>query len=178
MLGGAGVAFEAVAPEVDEAAIKATLPPTGIAAALAAAKALAVCSLRPGAWVIGSDSMVSVADRSFDKPASREQAADHLRFFSGKTMRLTSAVALARDGVVEWQHAKTAKLQFRALADGFIEDYLAAEWPDVSYCVGVFRMEGRGVQLFERIDGDHFTILGMPLLPLLDALRERGLVPA
>ena len=114
----------------------------------------------------------------FDKPASREQAAEHLRRFSGRRMRLTSAVALARDGRVEWRHAEDAYLYIRPLSEKFIEHYLAAEWPEVGHCVGVFRLEGRGVQLFDRIDGDYFTILGMPLIPLLGALRERGLIAA
>ena len=92
-------------------------------------------------------------------------------------MDLTSAVALARDGRVDWSHADTARLRVRDLSDAFIASYLAAEWPEVAYCVGVFRLEGRGVQLFEAIDGNHFTILGMPLLPLLGALRTRGLAP-
>jgi hypothetical protein len=87
-------------------------------------------------------------------------------------------VALAHRGSVEWQHVDTASLQVRELSDAFIADYLDAEWPEVGYTVGVFRMEARGVQLFERIDGDHFTILGMPLIPLLGALRERGLLLA
>ena len=93
-------------------------------------------------------------------------------------MILTSAVALVHGGVEDWRHVGSATLQVRALSDQFIEQYLDAEWPAVGYCVGVFRLEGRGVQLFESIDGDHFTILGMPLLPLLGALRERGLMPA
>jgi septum formation protein len=84
---------------------------------------------------------------------------------------------LARGNRVEWSHVETAKLQVRELSDSFIESYLAAEWPEVGYCVGVFRMEGRGVQLFDRIDGDYFTILGMPLIPLLAALRDRGVIP-
>jgi septum formation protein len=92
-------------------------------------------------------------------------------------MILTSAVALARNGAEDWRHVGSATLRVRSLSDEFIEDYLEAEWPEVGYCVGVFRLEGRGVQLFEEIDGDHFTILGMPLLPLLGALRERDLIP-
>ena len=91
-------------------------------------------------------------------------------------MALTSAVALARSGKVEWSHADTATLHVRRLSDGFIESYLDAEWPEVGHCVGVFRLEGRGVQMFSSIDGNYFTILGMPLLPLLGALRERGLI--
>jgi len=93
-------------------------------------------------------------------------------------MRLTSAVVLANGGRIEWTHVETALLQVRVLSETFIGDYLDAEWPEVGYTVGVFRLEARGVQLFSSIAGDHFTILGMPLLPLLGALRERGLIPA
>ena len=114
----------------------------------------------------------------FDKPRDCAEAADHLRFFSGKPMRLTSAVALARQGEAEWHHADSATLHVRELSDAFIASYLEAEWPAVSYTVGVFRLEARGVQLFDAIEGDHFCILGMPLLPLLGALRERGLIPS
>jgi septum formation protein len=126
--------------------------------------------------VIGSDSLISVEGRRFDKPTGRETAAEHLRFFSGKPMVLTSAVVLVLDGEIVWRHASEARLQVRPLSEAFIESYLEDDWPEVSYCVGVFRLEGPGVQLFERIDGDHFTILGMPLLPLLGALRMRGML--
>jgi septum formation protein len=174
MLDAAGVGHEAVRPSVDEAALKARLSSADeIAGELAVAKARSVA----GEWVIGSDSVVSVDGRLFDKPEDRAEAARHLRFFSGKAMILTSAVALARNGAEDWRHVGSATLQVRSLSDEFIEDYLDAEWPEVGYCVGVFRLEGRGVQLFEEIDGDHFTILGMPLLPLLGALRERDLIP-
>ena len=178
MLDAAGVEYLPVKPTVDEAQIKAKLSDAGeIASMLAAAKGL---SVEVGAedWVIGSDSVVTVDGRKFDKPHDREEAAAHLRFFSGQTMLLTSSVALARGGSVDWAHVETARLQVRPLCGAFIDSYLDAEWPEVGYCVGVFRLEGRGVQLFDRIDGDHFTILGMPLLPLLGALRARGLLPA
>jgi septum formation protein len=126
--------------------------------------------------VIGSDSVVTAGGRLFSKPTDRTDAAGHLRFFSGREMLLTSAVALARGGTLDWSHVEAARLQVRPLSDSFIEEYLDAEWPDVGYTVGVFRLEGRGVQLFDRIHGDHFTILGMPLIPLLGALRDRGLL--
>ncbi|MEO8176115.1 MAG: Maf family nucleotide pyrophosphatase [Sphingomicrobium sp.] len=177
MLDAAGVAHEVVAAGIDEAALKARLDdPAEVAVALARAKAVAVSAERPQDWVIGSDSVVSVAGRLFDKPADRVQAAEHLRLFSGRTMHLTSAVALARGGAAEWGACQSASLHVRELSDRFIEDYLEREWPAVSYCVGVFRIEGPGVQLFTSIEGDHFTILGMPLLPLLKALRERGVI--
>jgi septum formation protein len=176
MLDAASVSYEAVKPQVDENMVKARLTDaTDIAAELAAAKA---CSIAGGDWVIGSDSVVSVGGRLFDKPRDRGEAAEHLRFFSGKEMLLTSAVALARGGELDWSRVETARLEVRPLSEAFIADYLDAEWPEVGYTVGVFRLEARGVQLFERIDGDHFTILGMPLIPLLGALRERGLLLA
>jgi septum formation protein len=176
MLDAAGVAYEAVKPDVDEAAAKSRLNSAlEIACELAAAKAQSIAGAD---WTIGSDSVVSVGGRLFDKPADRDEAAEHLRFFSGKSMQLTSAVALARRGEIDWRHAQTATLQVRDLSGEFIADYLDAEWPGVGYTVGVFRLEGRGVQLFDSIEGDHFTILGMPLLPLLGALRERGLLLA
>ena len=179
MLDAAGVDYEAVSPDLDEGSVKARLTdPQAVAAELAKAKALAVSAARPGVWVIGSDSVVSVGGRLFDKPRNCEEATEHLRFFSGKVMELTSAVALARGSAVDFLQVGQARLHVRELSPHFIECYLGAEWPEVGYCVGVFRLEGRGVTLFEAIDGDHFTILGMPLLPLLGALRERGLMLA
>jgi septum formation protein len=176
MLDAAGIDYCTAKPDVDEDALKARLSNAAeIASELAAAKAL---SIGDDDWVIGSDSVVGAGDRLFDKPRSRDDAAEHLRFFSGKEMQLTSAVALARGGTLDWRHVERARLQVRKLSDAFIADYLDAEWPEVGYTVGVFRLEGRGVQLFDRIDGDHFTILGMPLIPLLGALRERGLLTA
>ena len=175
MLDAAGVDYEAVKPAVDEDELKLGLSDArDIAERLAAAKAISI----PGEWVIGSDSVVSADGRLFSKPRDREEAAEHLRFFSGKPMLLTSAVAIAHGGTLDWIHVETATLQVRPLSEAFIADYLDAEWPEVGYTVGVFRLEARGVQLFERIDGDHFTILGMPLIPLLGALRERGLIIA
>ena len=179
MLQSAGVEYRAVAPNVDESALKpGTSDPVAIASELAQRKALNVGADHPHDWVIGSDSVVSVDGRRFDKPASLENAADHLRYFSGKALALTSAVALVRDGRVDWSHCETATLHVRLLSEAFIQTYLDAEWPDVGFCVGVFRLEGRGVQLFSAIDGNYFTILGMPLIPLLEALREREVVPA
>jgi septum formation protein len=180
MLTAAGVAFAARPAQLDERALEARLagaPPETIALALAQAKALAVSREQPGELVLGSDSLVEVACRRFDKPASREEAARHLRAFSGKVMHLHSAAALARGGEVVWKHGAMASLHVIELSDGFIESYLDAEWPAVAGCVGVFRIEARGVQLFQAIEGDHFTVLGMPLLPVLGALRDRGELP-
>ena len=179
MLTDAGVEFDAVPSNVDEERVKAqSKDAEKIALQLAEAKAAAVSAGRSEDWVVGSDSVVVVDGRIFGKPRYRDEAAQHLRFFSGKEMLLSSAVALAREGRLDWCHCETASLRVRNLSDEFIADYLDAEWPAVGYTVGVFRLEARGVQLFERIDGDHFTILGMPLIPLLNALRERGLLLA
>jgi septum formation protein len=177
MLTAAGVPFEARAGNVDEAELKRELigvPACEIAAILAEAKALAVSAAMYGRLVLGGDSLVEVGGRLFDKPASRENAAEHLRFFSGQTMNLHSAAVLMRDGVTQWRHCEVARLRVRKLEEDFIKQYLDAEWPEVSGCVGVFRIEARGVQLFESIDGSHFTVLGMPLLALLAALRDMG----
>ncbi len=177
MLEDASVDHVAIRPDVNEAALKAgQTDASWIALALAKAKAIDVSGGRANEWVIGSDSVVSVGQGLFDKPRNRGEAAEHLRFFSGKTLVLTSAVALARDGTVDWSHAESAELHVRHLSSEFIEAYLAAEWPEVGNCVGVFRMEGPGVQLFDEVEGSYFTILGMPLIPLLGALRERGLL--
>ncbi len=181
MLEAAGVAFEAVPARIDERALEAEMSgaeAAEIAQALAAAKAAAVSAEKPGRWVLGSDSLVEVAGRRFDKPRSREEAAEHLAFFSGRAMTLHSAAALARDGRIDWVEGDFARLAVRDLSADFIGDYLDFEWPAVSGCVGVFRIEGPGVQLFERVSGDHFTILGLPLFPVLAALRERCVIAA
>ncbi|APE27511.1 Maf family protein [Aurantiacibacter gangjinensis] len=179
MLEAAGVAFEAQAANVDERAIEAGMEgarPDQVALALAEAKALAIPA--DERLVLGSDSLVVVENRRFDKPENREEAAEHLRFFSGKAMQLHSAAALARGGEIVWRHPAVAMLFTRELSEDFITAYLDAEWPAVAGCVGVFRIEAMGVQLFERIEGDQFTVLGMPLLPVLGALRDHGELPS
>lgn len=181
MLDAAGVCYEAIPANVDERAIEAQLDgaePAEIAEALSVAKAAALTSDYPDAFVLGSDSLVVVEGHRFDKPTSREDAADHLRFFSGKVIELHSAAALVRGDTCEWTHTDLAQLTVRELSDEFIEHYLTKEWPEVGYTVGVFRIEAMGVQLFESIRGDQFTVLGMPLLPVLGALREHGVLRA
>ncbi len=177
MLEAAGVAFTAVPASLDERALEESLAsaaPEVIVLALAEAKALAVSAAHGEALVLGSDSLVSVGGRRFDKPRDRNEAAEHLRYFSGREMHLHSAAALARGGVTLRRLGDCAVLQVRALSERFIASYLDTEWPAVAGCVGVFRIEDRGVQLFESIAGNHFTVLGMPLLPVLGALREHG----
>jgi septum formation protein len=181
MLGAAGVPHEAVPADVDEAAIKDRLSARGedvraIAKALATAKALAVSARFPGRWVLGGDSVVSLGGVTYDKPVSRENAAEHLRAFSGSVMILDSAAVLARDGkLVEWA-SDDARLEVRNLSEDFIARYLDVEWPAISGCVGCFRIEALGVHLFEVITGSQFTVLGMPLLPVLAFLRKHGVI--
>lgn len=184
MLTAAGVAFEAAAPNVDEDAAKAASRADGRSArdtadALAELKAVKVSARMPGALVLGSDSLVVLDDGTMlDKPESRERAADHLRRMSGRIHDIVSAAVIAEDGRPVWRVVDRARMHVRALSDAFIADYLDAEWPAIAACVGCYRIEGPGVQLFVRIDGSQFTVLGLPLLPLLDYLRVRGMMAA
>ncbi len=181
MLDAAGVAYGVDPAHIDEDAIKVNLggqPLSSVAKSLAENKARAVSAKYPGRLVLGGDSMVEVEGRRFSKPTSRADAATHLRFFSGKTMKLWSAAALACDASILDSHCESADLQFRALSSEFIVAYLDAEWPAIAGCVGCFRIEARGIQLFERLTGSHFTILGMPLLWVLGALRSAGQIDA
>ncbi len=179
MLDAAGVTYTSEPAELDERAIEAGLKnanPSEIAEALSVAKAAAIAAAQPDALVLGSDSLLVAGGKRFDKPASRDDAADHLRFFSGKIIELHSGAALVRGDTCEWAHTDRALLSVRSLSEAFIEHYLAAEWPEIGYTVGCFRIEAMGVQLFDRIEGDQFTVLGMPLIPVLAALREEGVL--
>lgn len=182
MLGDAGVPFSAEASGADEESAKAALAEVGTsprdtADALAELKALKVSMRHPSDLVLGSDSIVVLADGTLlDKPETRDDAERHLRAMSGGTHRIISAAVIAEGGRPIWRHVDIAKLHVRALSDGFIQTYLDTEWPAIAGCVGCFRIEGPGVQLFARNEGSHFTILGMPLLPVLDFLRVRGIL--
>lgn len=182
MLTAAGVPFTAVAAAIDELSIKAALlaenvAPRDIAARLAELKAQRAGGLYPDALILGSDSIAVLADgRLLDKPESRDQARAHLVAMSNSRIELISAAVIVEGTQPVWRHVVTAPLWVRPLSAAFIEHYLDAEWPAIAGCVGCFRMEAMGVQLFERIGGDHFTILGMPLVPVLDYCRTRGVI--
>jgi septum formation protein len=180
MLTAAGVPYTAEPAAVDEDAVKASLahlPPRDLADALAELKAVKVSARHPGALVLGSDSVVALADGALlDKPESRDQAADHLARMSGGTHKLWSAAVIAEGGRPVWRHVDGATLHVRTLSYSFIDAYLESEWPAVAGCVGVFRIEGMGVQLFDRVVGSHFTVLGLPLIPVLGYLRDRGVM--
>ncbi len=182
MLEAAGVPFEAMSPQVDEDAAKAALGrerPRDLADALAELKAVKLSGRFPDALVLGSDSLVALDDGAvLDKPESREQAAEHLARLSGRVHRLWSAAVIAEGGRPVWRHVEAASMHVRDLSDIFIETYLDREWPVIAGCVGCYRVEGPGVQLFDRIDGSHFTVLGMPLVPVLGYLRTRGVIAA
>jgi septum formation protein len=182
MLEAAGVPFEATHAGVDEEAAKTALvhlSPRDLADALAELKALKVSARMPGHLVLGSDSLVALEDGSIlDKPVDRADAADHLRRMSGARHDLWSAAVIAENGRPVWRHVERAKVFVRPLSDAFIETYLDAEWPAIAGCVGCYRVEGPGVQLFAKIEGSQFTVLGMPLLNVLDYLRIRRELPS
>ncbi|MBY9063196.1 Maf family protein [Sphingomonas yunnanensis] len=181
MLSAAGVPFTAEPAYADEAALKAAMAgarPRDLADALAELKALKVSARHPGALVLGSDSLAVLDDGSvLDKPTSREEARDHLRRMSGRHHDLVSAAVIAEGGRPVWRVVDAARIVVRPLSDSFIETYLDAEWPAIAGCVGCYRIEGPGVQLFAKVSGSQFTVLGMPLLPVLDYLRTREVLP-
>jgi septum formation protein len=182
VLRDAGIRFVAEAAHVDEAAVKAEhlvrgASPLEVAKVLAEAKAVEVSRRTPG-LVLGADQTLDLEGRLFDKPASVMQLRAQLLELRGRTHFLHSALAAARDGKVVWRHEGLARLTMRAFSNAFLEDYLAREGEAVQACVGGYRLEGLGVQLFEAIDGDYFTILGLPLLPVLALLRREGLAAA
>lgn len=179
LLAAAKIPFEAEAADIDERAIEARsglAAPDGIALHLARAKALHVSALRKGRLVLGADQTLALGAQRFSKPADLEQAADQLRALSGRTHTLHSAIAVARDGAVLFEHVAPAHMTVRPLGEKFIAAYLAEVGPKVTTSVGAYQVEGAGIQLFERIDGDHSTILGLPLLPLLDFLRSQNVL--
>ncbi|MFB2552970.1 Maf-like protein [Ensifer soli] len=183
LLTQAGLVFETAAATIDERAIGAPLeesamPPDGIAQRLADEKALDVSRRSPGALVIGADQTLSVGSDILHKPDGREGALRTLRRLSGQTHRLNSAVALAQDGAVLWRHVSLADLTMRPLGEDFIARYLDRVGPRVFASVGAYQLEAEGVQLFERIEGDYFTIIGLPMLPLLAKLRELRVIDA
>ena len=183
MLSAAGVAHEARPAHVDEEGVTEALlaekaGADRIADALAELKAVKISRANPTALVIGADSVVVDAEgRLLAKPETRERATAQLRQLSGTTHRLVSAAVVAEGGTPVWRAAASAKLTMRPLSDAFIADYLEREGEAVLGCVGTYRIEALGAQLFTRIDGDHFTIRGLPLLALLDYLRVRGELP-
>jgi septum formation protein len=184
LLSAAGVCFEAVAPHVDEAALSATLlaegsTPPMVADALAEAKAVTVSRRCPGKLVLGSDSVLSFADNQMlDKAKSLAEVAHHLRLLSGQTHQLISAAVIAQDGLVLWQTLDTSLLTMRVLSEDFIADYVTQVGQHVIGSVGAYHLEGLGAQLFTQISGDYFSILGLPLLPVLDYLRQQKVLPS
>ena len=182
MLTAAGVPHEVVRPSVDEESAKASLRAEGhgarqLADALAELKALSLSRRLPGAIVLGCDSMLEFEDgTTLDKPIDRADAVIQLRGLRGGMHRQISAAVACQNGVPVWRHVDGARLWMRDISDAFIETYLDAEGEAVLGCVGCYRLEGLGAQLFDRIDGSHFTILGLPLLPLLAWLRDRGVI--
>lgn len=181
MLVSAGVDVEAVPAEIDERAVEAPLQDSGVspedvAVILAEAKALEVSERRPGALVLGCDQTLSLGDEVFHKPADMEGARRHLLALSGKTHQLNSAAVLVRNGEVLWRHVGIANLTMRKLEPAFIGRHLARVGDKALSSVGAYQIEGEGIQLFEKVEGDYFTIVGLPLLPLMSELRRLGAI--
>ena len=183
MLHAAGVAVEAFPAQVDEHSIKVSMveagaKPRNIADALAEAKARKVSRKMPTALVLGCDQICVGADGYiFDKPETPDDARAHLTRLSGTVHRLISAAIICEQGAPVWRVVDTAQMTMRPLSSQFIDDYVNAYWDKIRHCVGCYRIEAEGAQLFASASGSHFTIIGMPLLPVLDYLRLRGLLP-
>jgi nucleoside triphosphate pyrophosphatase len=179
LLASAGIAFEAVPAELDERTLQKTSglsAPGEIAALLARAKAVAVSQQKPGRFVVGADQTLALGLQLFSKPSGRAQAAGQLRALAGHSHELHSAVAVAREGEILFEDVAVARMAMRRLGEAEIAAYLDEAGGAVMTSVGAYQLEGLGVHLFERIDGDHFTILGLPLLPLLAFLRSERLL--
>ena len=179
LLGNAGISFEAVPADIDERAVQRNsglTSPSDIAGLLAREKAIFVSARNPGRHVIGADQTLALGDRLFSKPSGRAQAVEQLRLLAGNTHALHSAVAVARDGKLVFADVSVARMTMRHLNEDEISAYLDAAGEAVTSSVGGYQLEGLGVHLFERIEGDHFTILGLPLLPLLAFLRRERLL--
>lgn len=179
LMSNAGLTFDHQAADIDEREIEAGLShadPERVAAVLAEAKAKDVAKSRPGSLVIGSDQTMSLGSRIYHKAAGLEEAKANLLSLSGKSHRLNSAVVIVRDGNVLWRHIGHADLTMRQLTPTFIDYYMSRVGPDVLKSVGSYQLEGEGIQLFSKIDGDYFTIVGLPMLALLEKLRELGAI--
>lgn len=181
ILRDAGIPVEVEPADIDERAIEeasARRDAGAIAALLAHEKARAIAARRPGRLVLGADQTLALGEQRFAKPADRSSARAQLAALRGRTHELHTAIALLRDGAVLFEHRAVARLTMRAFSDRFLEDYLDAIGPAVTTSVGGYQLERAGIQLFERVDGDHFVILGLPLLPLINYVRAAGWLAA
>ena len=179
LLANAGLEFKAITADIDERAIQAASElsnPREIGLLLAREKANAVSTNYPGSYVIGADQTLVLENRLFNKPAGRAQALAQLRDLAGNSHELNSAVAVARDGKIVFEDVSVARMTMRQMSEAELSAYLDAAGDAVTTSVGAYQLEGFGIHLFERIEGDHFTILGLPLLPLLAFLRREQLV--
>jgi septum formation protein len=179
LLANAGLEFRAITADIDERSIQAASKlsnPREIGLLLAREKAKAVSAHHPGSYVIGADQTLAIGDRLFNKPAGRAQAMAQLRDLAGNSHELNSAVAMAHDGKIVFEDVSIARMTMRQMTEAELSAYLDAAGDAVTTSVGAYQLEGLGIHLFERIDGDHFTVLGLPLLPLLAFLRREQLV--
>ena len=179
VLQAAGIPVEVRPADIDERRIEAATPAAGpgeVAALLAREKARTVAAVMPGRLVLGADQTLALGTRRFSKPGDDRAAREQLQALRGRTHELHSAVAVVRDGTILYDRVEVARLTMRAFSDAFLDRYIATAGAAVTASVGGYQLERIGIHLFSRIEGDHFTVLGLPLLPLLESLREQGFV--
>ena len=181
MLDGVGLTVQAIPARIDEEMITASLlaedaKPRDVADALAEYKARKVASKHPDALVIGSDQVLDLNGILLSKPTSSENALEHLRAMAGKPHKLFSAAVIFEDGKPVWRHVGIVRMQMRAASDAYLKGYVARNWDAIQHCVGAYQLEAEGARLFHRVDGDYFSVLGMPLLDVLSYLTLKGVI--
>lgn len=181
LLRNAGLSFTVAPARIDEATLRASMQaeghtPRDLADLLAEFKAAKVAARQPEAMVIGCDQILDLDGRPLEKPVDPEDAREQLSALAGRTHDLYSAAVLFDQGTCQWRHVARVRLTMRPLSERYIEDYVARNWDEIRHCVGCYQLEGEAARFFTRIDGDFFTVLGLPLLPLLDHLATRGVI--